>query len=160
MKLTDKECKKTLCVCVINEHSVLARISGLFAGRGYNIESLSVAPLPNSEFSYITITTKGSLRVLEQIVKQLHKLIPVLSVSESQNLLQKEMVLIKLPPKQPLADIEALCRSYNGSISEASNKHIILSATDDPIRIESFIKALEVYKPKEIVKSGVVAIER
>ena len=57
------ESKRTICVTVINEHSVLARISGLFAGRGYNIESLCVAPLPNTDLSHITITTKGNAKV-------------------------------------------------------------------------------------------------
>lgn len=156
----EKTSTKTLCVCVVNEHSVLARISGLFAGRGYNIESLSVAPLPNSEFSHITITTKGNPRVLEQIIKQLHKLIPVLSVTEHENLFQKEMVLVKLPANGNLGDIQTLCSIYNGTISEANQKHIIITATDTPQRIESFINAIETYKPKEVVKSGAVAIER
>lgn len=156
----EKTSTKTLCVCVLNEHSVLARISGLFAGRGYNIESLSVAPLPNSEFSHITITTKGNPRVLEQIIKQLHKLIPVLSVTEHENLFQKEMVLVKLSANQNLSDIQTLCNIYNGTISEVNQKHIIITATDTPRRIESFISAIESYKPKEVVKSGTVAIER
>ena len=108
----------------------------------------------------ITITTKGNNKVFEQIVKQLHKLIPVLSVVESDTLLQKEMVLIKLPIKQPLADIKALCESYNGLIADATQKHIIITATDEPARIDSFLSALEQYKPKEIIRSGVVAIER
>lgn len=154
------ESKRTICVTVINEHSVLARISGLFAGRGYNIETLCVAPLPNTDLSYITITTKGNDKVFEQIVKQLHKLIPVLSVVESDTLLQKEMVLIKLPIKQPLADIKALCESYNGLIADATQKYIIITATDEPTRIDSFLSALEQYKPKEVIRSGVVAIER
>ncbi|MGX2984408.1 acetolactate synthase small subunit [Helicobacter sp. 23-1048] len=154
------ECKKTICVTVINEHSVLARVSGLFAGRGYNIESLSVAPVPNSELSYITITTNGNLKVFEQIVKQLHKLIPVLSVVESEQVLQREMALVKIPTKQPLSEIEALARAYNGIIAEVNEKYIIISANDTPERIDSFLKAVEIFKPKEMIRSGAVAIER
>lgn len=154
------ECKKTICVSVINEHSVLARVSGLFAGRGYNIESLSVAPVPNSELSYITITTKGNLRVFEQIVKQLHKLIPVLSVIENEQLLQREMALVKIPTKQPLSEIETLARAYNGIIAEVNEKYIIVSANDTPERIDSFLKAIEIFKPKEMIRSGALAIER
>lgn len=154
------ECKKTICVSVINEHSVLARVSGLFAGRGYNIESLSVAPVPNSELSYITITTKGNLRVFEQIVKQLHKLIPVLSVIENEQLLQREMALVKIPTKQPLSEIETLARAYNGIIAEVNEKYIIVSANDTPERIDSFLRAIEIFKPKEMIRSGALAIER
>lgn len=154
------ECKKTICVTVINEHSVLARVSGLFAGRGYNIESLSVAPVPNTEFSYITITTKGNLRVFEQIVKQLHKLIPVLSVVENEQVLQREMALVKIPIKQPLSEIETLARAYSGIIAEVNEKYIIVSVNDIPERVESFLKAIEIFKPKEMIRSGAVAIER
>ncbi|HHD84214.1 MAG TPA: acetolactate synthase small subunit, partial [Campylobacteraceae bacterium] len=71
-----KEIRKVISVIVINEEAVLSRIAGLFAGRGYNIESLTVAPIPESDFSRFTIVTRGSERVLEQITKQLHKLIP------------------------------------------------------------------------------------
>ena len=69
--------RRTISVIVLNEHGVLARISGLFAGRGYNIDTLTVAPIPESNFSRLSIVTSGDERVLEQIVKQLHKLIPV-----------------------------------------------------------------------------------
>ena len=90
------QARKIISVTVVNEHSVLARVSGLFAGRGYNIESLTVAPIPNTDLSRITIATEGDSRVLEQIIKQLHKLIPVLKVSDDDDLLEKETALIKV----------------------------------------------------------------
>lgn len=152
--------KASICIKVINEHSVLARVSGLFSARGYNIETLTVAPIPNTEFSNITILTRGNAEVLEQIIKQLHKLIPVLSVVHSDNLLEKESVLVKLPINEKLADIQALCSAYNGRIANANEKYIILVATDEPSRIENFIKAINTFKPKEIIKSGVIAMER
>lgn len=71
------EIRRTIAVTVLNEHGVLSRISGLFSGRGYNIESLTVAPILDSNLSRITIATKGDNKVLEQIIKQLHKLIPI-----------------------------------------------------------------------------------
>jgi acetolactate synthase I/III small subunit len=74
--------RRVISVIVMNEASVLSRIAGLFSGRGYNIESLTVAPIPESKYSRITIVTAGSVRVVEQITKQLHKLIPVLKVYE------------------------------------------------------------------------------
>lgn len=155
-----KVLRKSICVNVINEHSVLARISGLFSARGYNIESLTTASIRNSNLSRITIVTQGSEVVIEQIIKQLHKLIPVVSVISSDDLLEKEAVLVKIPINEKLSDIEVLCRAYNGKIANANEKYIIAMATDKPDRIEHFIKAISVFKPKEIVRSGVIAMER
>lgn len=152
--------RTSICITVINEHSVLARVSGLFSARGYNIESLTVAPIPYTELSRITILTRGNKDVLEQIIKQLHKLIPVVSVVNSDDLLEKEVVLVKFPIQEKLSDIEVLCRAYNGKIANANEKYIIAVATDKPDRIEHFIKAISVFKPKEIIRSGVVAMER
>ncbi|MDE6885793.1 MAG: acetolactate synthase small subunit [Helicobacteraceae bacterium] len=152
--------RRVISVSVLNEHSVLARISGLFAGRGYNIESLTVAPMQDESLSKITIVTSGDEKVLEQIVKQLNKLIPVLSVIEDDNMLEKETILIKIPISEALADIEVISRAYNGKIANANEKYIIVVATDKPSRIDSLVGALKKFKPKEIVRSGVVAIER
>lgn len=159
-----KQGRRVISVNVLNEHSVLARISGLFAGRGYNIESLTVAPKPDngvdSGLSRITIVTRGDEKVLEQIIKQLHKLIPVLSVIEDDNMLEKETLLAKISIAEPLADVEVLCKAYNGRIANANEKFIIIVATDKPSRIDSLISALKRFKPKEIIRSGVIAIER
>lgn len=152
--------RRVISVNVLNEHSVLARISGLFAGRGYNIESLTVAPMQEDNLSRITIVTSGDERVLEQIIKQLHKLIPVLSVSEDENMLEKETILAKIPNTEALADIEVVARAYNGRIANANEKYIIIVATDAPHRLDSLILALKRFKPKEILRSGVIAIER
>ncbi|RDU64652.1 acetolactate synthase small subunit [Helicobacter sp. MIT 14-3879] len=152
--------RRVILVNVLNEHSVLARISGLFAGRGYNIESLTVAPLQDNNLSRITITTSGDEKVLEQIVKQLHKLIPVLSVIEDENMLEKETLLVKIPINEALADIDVICKAYNGRIANANEKYIIIVATDAPSRLDSLILSLKKFKPKEIVRSGVIAIER
>ena len=89
--------RRVISVIVLNESSVLARVTALFAGRGYNIESLTVAPIPDSDMSHITIATKGSPKVMEQITKQLHKLIPVYKVIEHEEMVEKEMVLAKFP---------------------------------------------------------------
>jgi acetolactate synthase-1/3 small subunit len=72
--------RRVVSVIVMNESSVLARITALFAGRGYNIESLTVAPIPDSDISHITIATNGSAKVIEHITKQIHNLIPVYNV--------------------------------------------------------------------------------
>lgn len=160
METKARELKKSICINVINEHSVLARISGLFSARGYNIESLTTAPIPNSNLSRITIVTQGSEVVIEQIIKQLHKLIPVMNVISSDNLLEMESVLVKIPISERLADIETLCKAYNGKITNANDKYVIVMATDKPSAISHFITAIRVFNPKEIIRSGVVAMER
>jgi acetolactate synthase-1/3 small subunit len=144
----------------MNESSVLARVTSLFAARGYNINSLTVAPIPNSEMSHITIETEGSSKVMEQITKQLHKLIPVYKVIEHEEMVEKEMVLVKFPIAENLSDISALCSAYNGGIVNVGTEMVIAMVADEPCRIKHFIEATERYNPIEVVRGGVVAIER
>ena len=152
--------RRVISVIVMNESSVLARVTSLFAARGYNISSLTVAPIPNSEMSHITIETQGSSRVMEQITKQLHKLIPVYKVIEHEEMVEKEMVLVKFPIAENLSDISALCDAYNGGIVNVGTEMVIAMVADEPCRIRHFIEATERYNPIEVVRGGVVAIER
>jgi acetolactate synthase-1/3 small subunit len=152
--------RRVISVVVMNESSVLARVTALFAGRGYNIESLTVAPIPDSDMSHITIATNGSSRVMEQITKQLHKLIPVYKVIEHEEMVEKEMVLVKFPIAENLSDISALCAAYNGGIVNVGKEMVIAQVADEPKRIKHFIEASQRYNPCEIVRGGVVAIER
>lgn len=152
--------RRVISVIVLNESSVLARITALFAGRGYNIESLTVAPIPQSDMSHITIATNGSAKVMEQITKQLHKLIPVYKVIEHEEMIEKEMVLAKFPIAEHLSDVGALCAAYNGGIVNVGQEMIIAMVADEPNRIKHFIEAAQRYNPCEIVRGGVVAIER
>ncbi len=155
-----EERRKVLSVIVVNKDSVLSRIVDLFSARGYNIDSLTVAPVPNTEYSRITIVTIGNARTIDQIVKQLNKLVPVKTVTEHNNVIEKDTVLIKIPLDQSLSDVDVLARAYNGAIQNVTENAIVISATDTPSRIANFIKVIEQYKPLEIVRSGVVAIER
>lgn len=155
-----QEERRIISVIVVNEASVLARIAGLFAARGYNIDSLTVAPIPESKYSRITIATQGSTRVIEQIVKQLHKLIPVLKVIEHEELVEKEMALVKFPITESLSDVSTLCEAYNGKIVNVGKDLIIAMVADEPQRVGYFLEAVQTFNPKEIVRSGVVALER
>ncbi len=155
-----KEIRKVISVIVINEEAVLSRIAGLFAGRGYNIESLTVAPIPDSEFSRFTIVTRGSERVLEQITKQLHKLIPTYKVIETQEVVEKEMVLIKIPLDANLSGLDAILNGYNGIVANASEDTLIVMAVDDAQRIQNFIKIMKKFDPIEVVRGGSVSMEK
>jgi len=152
--------RRVISAIVMNESSVLARVTSLFAARGYNISSLTVAPIPNSDMSHITIETQGSARVMEQITKQLHKLIPVYKVIEHEEMVEKEMVLVKFPIVEKLSDISALCNAYNGGIVNVGTEMVIAMVADEPCRVRHFIEAAARYNPIEVVRGGVVAIER
>jgi len=154
------EIRRVISVVVENESSVLSRVSGLFAGRGYNIEALTVAPIPNTKQSRITIATKGDTRTLEQITKQLNKLVPVYEVIQHEEMVEKEMVLVKFPLSESLADIEVLCEAYNGTIVNVGVDMCIGMVADEPCRVKHFIEATTRFNPIEIVRGGVVAIER
>ncbi len=153
------EIKRIITAIVLNEHGVLSRISGLFAGRGYNIESLTVAPILETELSRITIATKGDERVLEQILKQLHKLIPVLKVLEDEQIVEQESVLVIFDKKEFLSELSVIFDSYNGKLVEVNDKYAIFMACDNHERINGLLKAIRSYKPKDVARSGILAIE-
>ncbi|HHD75730.1 MAG TPA: acetolactate synthase small subunit [Campylobacterales bacterium] len=154
------EVRRVISIIVENESSVLSRVSGLFSGRGYNIETLTVAPIPDTARSRITIETKGNERTLNQITQQLQKLVPVYEVVEHDEMVEKEMVLVKFPIEESLADIEALCGAYNGTIVNVGVNMFIGMVADEPCRVKHFLRAVNRYNPIEIVRGGVVAIER
>ncbi|WP_297440584.1 acetolactate synthase small subunit [Sulfurimonas sp.] len=156
----DNSERRVISVIVVNEASVLSRITNLFSGRGYNITSLTVAPIPESKYSRLTIVTAGSVRVIEQITKQLHKLIPVLRVYEHADLVEKEMALVKFPITENISDIGAICEAYNGKIVNVGHDVIITMVADEPRRVGHYLEAIKKYNPKEIVRSGAVALER
>lgn len=151
--------RRLISVIVLNEHGVLSRIVGLFSGRGYNIDSLTVAPIPDSEFSRVSIVTSGDERAFEQITKQLHKLIPVYKVVEADEFVEKELVLIKIPLAENLSGLDAVLKSYNGVVANSDDKHLIVMANDDSTRIDNFIKTMHKYNPSNIVRGGSVMME-
>lgn len=152
--------RRVISVIVLNEHNVLSRIVGLFSARGYNIDSLTVAPINDSQYSRMTIVTTGDKRVIDQIVKQLNKLIPVLKVNEHKDVIEKDTVLMKFSINNNLSDIDVIARAYHGSIQNVTDEAIIVSATDSSERIMNFIKVMQKFNPLETVRSGIVAMER
>ncbi len=152
--------RKVFSVIVLNEHGVLSRVVGLFSGRGYNIESLTVAPIPDSDFSRITIVTNGDERVFEQISKQLNKLISTYKVIETQNFIEKEIALVKIPICEDFSGLDAILKSYNAIVANATENFIFIMATDDAKRIDCFVKLMKKkYNPSQIVRSGSIMLE-
>lgn len=151
--------RRVISAIVLNEDGVLSRISGLFAGRGYNIDTLTVAPVPNSNLSRVTIVTKGNARVHEQIVKQLHKLIPTYKVIEGDEFVEKEMALVKIPLDEDFNGLDAMLKAYNGTIANSGDDFIVVMVADDAPRVKNFLKAIKKYNPIEMVRSGSVALD-
>ena len=151
--------RRVISVIVLNEHGVLSRISGLFAGRGYNIDSLTVAPIPESDFSRISIVTSGDERVLEQIVKQLHKLIPTYKVIESGEVVEKEMALVKIALNENFAGLDGVLKAYNGSIVNTDENCIVVMVCDDANRVDNFLKTVKKFNPTDIVRGGSVLMD-
>ncbi|AJC84701.1 acetolactate synthase small subunit [Campylobacter peloridis] len=151
--------RRVISVIVLNEHGVLSRVVGLFSGRGYNIESLTVAPLDDKEFSRINIVTLGDERVFEQIIKQLHKLIPTYKVIDSSDFIEKETALVKIALNENFAGLDAILKAYNGSITYSDNETIIAMATDESCKIDNFLKTMKKYNPISVVRSGSILME-
>jgi acetolactate synthase-1/3 small subunit len=148
-------------VLVENKFGVLARVAGLFSGRGYNIESLSVAPTLDSTVSRMTIVTSGDDRVLEQINKQLNKLIDVIKVWDvtQREFVDRELVLIRVDAKKETRDeVFRLAQLFEAKVAEVGERSVTLEACGNEARIEDFIRLLKPLGIREFVRSGRVAI--
>lgn len=145
-----------------NEPGVLSRIAGLFSGRGYNIESLTVAETLDKNFARFTIVTKGKDEVIEQISKQLNRLINTIKVIDlsEENLVERELVLIKVNASRDDVRSELLrvAGIFNANVVDVTGKTYTLEVMGSPSRIKSFIELLKPYGIKEMARSGAVAI--
>lgn len=155
--------KHIISILVENQAGVLARVSGLFARRAYNIESLAVGVTEDEHISRITIVTEGSEYTLEQILKQLNKLIDVIKVRtvSEQELLSRELVLVKVSctPAQR-AELISIAKIAEAKISDISVSTMTLELSDYEAKIRTFEELLRPYGIKEIVRTGTIAIQR
>lgn len=155
--------RHTISVLVENKFGVLSRISGLFSGRGYNIESLTVGETIDPQISIMTIVTTGDDQIIEQITKQLNKLIDVIRVTDMTELdhVEREMVLIKIAPKQEnKAEVLRLAEIFRGRVVDSGPTTYTLEVTGDEKKIEAFIELVKPYGIKEFARTGKVAITR
>jgi len=155
--------RHTLSVLVENKFGVLSRVSGLFSGRGYNIESLSVAETIDSQVSIMTIVTTGDDWIIEQIFKQLNKLIDVIKVTDLTELdhVEREMVMIKVSPRQEnKAEVLRTAEIFRGRVVDSSLNTYTIEITGDEKKIAAFIELMKPMGIKEFVRTGKVAIAR
>jgi acetolactate synthase I/III small subunit len=155
--------RHTISVLVENKFGVLSRVSGLFSGRGYNIESLSVGETTDPQISLMTIVTIGDDWVIEQITKQLNKLIDVIKVVDMTELdhVEREMVLVKVAPRQQdKADVLNITEIFRGRIVDSSQRTYTIEVTGDEKKIEAFVELMKPIGIKDFVRTGKVAIAR
>lgn len=155
--------RHTISLLVENKFGVLSRISGLFSGRGYNIESLSVGETIDPQVSIMTIVTSGDDQIIEQITKQLNKLIDVIKVMDMTEYdhVEREMVLIKIEPKlQDRAEVLRLTEIFRGRVIDSSKTTYTVEITGDEKKIAAFVELMKPVGIKEFVRTGKIAIAR
>ena len=151
-----------LSVLVQNKPGVLARIAGMISRRGYNIESLAVGPTESAEMSRITLQVNVEDVVLEQITKQLNKLIEVLKIVElEESAVRRELVLVKVrataETRSQLIEIIGL---FGAKAVDLTSEIITVEATGSPAKLQALLELLEPYGVRELVQSGMVALGR
>jgi acetolactate synthase-1/3 small subunit len=152
-----------ISILVENEAGALSRIAGLFSARGYNIESLTVAPTEDASMSRMTLVTIGSEDVIEQITKQLNKLIEVVKVidlSEAEHI-ERELMLIKVRAGQKeREDMKRMADIFRGRIIDVSDNTYTIELTGSGAKLDAFIKSLEQGSIVETVRTGASGIGR
>ena len=155
--------KHTLSVLLMNKPGVLSRVTGLFSGRGFNIESLCVAETLDPNISCLTIITSGDNAIIEQITKQLHKLIDVIKVVDINEgeFVEREMVLIRVNAEEHTrAEVLRIIDIFRGKVVDVSPRSYAIEVTGSSSKIEAIIDILRPIGIKEIVRTGKIAITR
>ena len=156
--------RHVISILMENEPGTLSRISGLFSARGYNIESLIVAPTEDQSLSRMTLVTTGSDNVIEQITKQLNKLIEVVKLQDltENRFIEREMMLIKVKAQDNSAreEMKRLSDIFRGRIIDVTDTVYTIELTGNSNKIDSFLEALGDKNIIEVVRTGVSGIAR
>ena len=155
--------RHTISVLVENKFGVLARVAGLFSGRGYNIDTLNVAPMLEAGFSRMTIVTRGDDATLEQIVKQLNKLVNVVHVQDFHEgeYVDRELALVKVKADaRTRSEIMQICDIFRGKIVDVQRAELMVEITGDESKLMKFLHLLEPFGILEIARTGRVAMPR
>ncbi len=155
--------RHTIAVIVENKSGVLTRIAGLFSRRSFNIDSLSVGATDNPDYSRMTITVHGDKDVLEQVIKQLSKLINVIRVSElaPEESVERELAVIKVSAdRESRSEIMQIVNIFRAKIIDVSAKSMIIETTGDEEKIDAMIQLLRQFGIKELARTGKVSMVR
>ncbi len=156
--------RHTISVLVENKFGVLTRIAGLFSGRGYNIDTLNVAPTQNPDTSRMTIVTRGDDATLEQIVKQLNKLVDVLKVDDfrENEYVDRELVLVKVgvANAQVRAEVMQITDVFRCKIVDVQPKSLTIEITGDEGKVGKFLELMSQFGILDVTRTGKVALPR
>jgi acetolactate synthase-1/3 small subunit len=155
--------RHTISVLVENKFGVLARVSGLFSGRGFNIDSLNVAPTHDSTLSRITVVLKGDDAALDQVTKQLRKLVNVVEVVDFKEgqAVQRELLLAKVKADtKTRSEIMQICDIFRAKIVNVATDSVIVELTGDEGKISAFLKLIEAFGVIELARTGALALTR
>ncbi|MDX1387077.1 MAG: acetolactate synthase small subunit [bacterium] len=153
----------TIAVLVENEFGVLARVAGMFAGRGFNIDALSVAPTPDPKVSRITLVTHGNEQIIEQILKQLNRLVDVLKVVDlsSEDRVRRELMLVKVRTQNGQQDVvEKILKDFRGTLLEQEKNIFILEFIQEHLQNDEVIRRLGALEILETARSGNLAMQK
>jgi acetolactate synthase-1/3 small subunit len=153
--------KHTIAVLVENSPGVLARVASLFSRRAYNIDSLAVGPTENPDFSRMTIVLNLEGHVLDQVLAQVYKLVNVIAVSEmpTDSTVHRELLLVKVAATR-MQEVLAIVSRFNAKVVDQDAETITIEATGEPNHIAELLTLLTPLGIKELVQSGLVALER
>ncbi|QSQ10307.1 Putative acetolactate synthase small subunit [Koleobacter methoxysyntrophicus] len=155
--------KHTLSVLVENHPGVLSRVAGLFSRRGFNIESLAVGVTERPDISRMTIVVEGDDYTVEQVSKQLNKLIDVIKVSDiaPEDSVSRELVLIKVDADPSVrSEIIQIAEIFRANIVDVSKKSMIIELTGDKNKVNAMEELLRQFGIKELVRTGIIALNR
>jgi acetolactate synthase-1/3 small subunit len=153
----------TLSVLVENHFGVLARVSGLFSARGFNIDSLAVGETEDATVSRMTIVVHGDDRVLEQIIKQLNKLVDVIKVVDlsADEKIERELVLVKVSSKgSARAEIMQIVNTFRAKVVDLNPNTVTVEVTGNKGKVDAMLELLRPLGVREVVRTGAVAISR
>ena len=155
--------RRVLSVQVENEPGVLSRVAGLFSGRGFNIESLNVAPTMDPSISHMTIVTGGDAQIVEQIIKQLRKLVSVIKGVDFQDqaIVEREMVLFKVSAEESKrSEILRIVDIFRCKVVDVSPAEFVIEATGNYEKLTAILGLMARFGIKEIARTGTVAMRR
>jgi len=155
--------KHTISVLVENQFGTFNRVVTMFSGKGFNVQSISIGETETPEISRMTLVTTGEDKIIEQVVKQLNRLIDTIKVVDltGQSRIERELALITVfYQRGTRAEITNVCNIFRGNVVDINNKTITLEVTGPPDKIDAAINVLEPYGIKEMARSGTVALKR
>ncbi len=155
--------RHTISILVENKFGAFNRIAGLFAAKGYNIDSLSVGPTEEGDVSRMTVVTRGDDQIIEQIIKQLNKVIDTIKVVDLtfESFVERELVLVKVQSRTDTrSEIMQIAEIFRAKVVDISPKTLTLEATGSQQKVDAIIKMLKPFGIKELARTGRVALKR